>query len=74
MAKVATPIPDPEPLASLTQDTLKHMDAIVAELDAAKKNLDALEELGIDASLLREKINWGYKAREVILRSFGEKK
>ncbi len=74
MAKQAIPIPDPEPLASLTEETLKHMDAIGGELDAAKKNLDSLEELGIDTSRLREKINWGYKARDVILKTFGPKK
>ena len=74
MAKQPIPLPTPEPLASLTEETLKHMDAIVGELDEAKKNLDSLEELGIDTSRLREKINWGYKARDVILKTFGSKK
>lgn len=74
MAKQTTPIPDTEPLASLTKDTLNHINAVKSELDEAAKNLEALEELGIDTSRLREKINWGYKAREVILKTFGEKK
>jgi len=73
MAKQTTPIKDPEPLASLSRDTLEHMEAIKSELEAAKKGLDALDELGIDTSRLREKINWGFKAREVILKQFGEK-
>ena len=73
MAKVTTPIEDNEPLASLTQDTLDHINAIKGELDRATTDLDALEELGIDTSRLREKINWGYKAREVILKTFNKK-
>jgi len=73
MAKQTTPIPDPEPLASLTQDTMQHIDNIKAELDEASKALESLEELGLDTSRMREKINWGYKARDVILKTFGNK-
>ena len=69
----AKAIADPEPLASLTRDTMDHIEGVKAELDQASGDLDALEELGIDTSRLREKINWGYKAREVILKRFGEK-
>ena len=72
-AKQASPIPDPEPLATLTQDTLDHLDSIIKELDQAKKGLDALESLGIDSSLLREKIEWGYNARDMILKFYGKK-
>jgi len=73
MAKQVTPVKDPEPLASLTEDTLQHMDGIKGELDQASKDLESLEELGIDTSRLREKIQWGYKARETILKTFGKK-
>lgn len=73
-AKKAEVIPDSDPLVSLTADTLEHIDAIKAELDQASGDLDALETLGLDTSRLREKINWGYKARDVILARFGEKK
>ena len=73
MAKQTTPIVDNEPLASLTAETMEHIDAIKGELDKAAKDLEALEELGIDTSRLKEKINWGYKAREVILKTFDKK-
>ena len=73
MAKQATPIIDNEPLASLTAETMEHIDAIKGELDKAAKDLEALEELGIDTSRLKEKINWGYKAREVILKTYNNK-
>ena len=59
------------PLADLRQDAVDHLDKVKGELDEAAKDLDALEELGIDTSRLREKINWGYKARDVILKRFG---
>ncbi len=74
MVKVNAPIKDPEPLASLTAETMGHMDGIKQELDEAVKGLEALESLGIDTSRLKEKINWGYKARDVILKTFGPKK
>lgn len=69
--EVTKPLPVDEPLASLTEDTLKHIEEIKAELDRARGDLDALEELGLDTSRLREKIDWGYKARQVILDRFG---
>jgi len=59
------------PLADLKQEAIEHLDAIKGELDEARKDLDALEEIGIDTSRLRERINWGYKAREVILKRYG---
>ncbi len=71
--KVTPPLPD-EPLATLKEDTLEHIEAIKVELDRANADLDALEEIGIDTSRLREKIQWGYKARSVILDRFGPKK
>ena len=72
-SKVTPPLPD-EPLATLKEDTLEHLESVKAELDRAAADLDALEEIGIDTSRLREKINWGYKARSVILDRFGPKK
>lgn len=73
MAKSNNPIKDPSPLARLTDETMGHMDGIKEELDEAAKGLEALESLGIDTSRLREKIDWGYKARDVILKTFGRK-
>lgn len=74
MAKQSKTIPEDEPLAELKQDTLDHLDSVKGELDRATADLDALEELGIDTSRLRAKIEWGHKAREVILKRFGPKK
>ena len=63
-----------EPLAELKQETLDHLDAVKGELDQAAADLDALEEIGIDTSRLREKIEWGRKARKIILDRYGPKK
>jgi len=57
------------PLVELTEEARKHIDAMKAEIDASEKNLDGLEELGLDVSRLREKIDWARKAREVILKT-----
>lgn len=74
MANSKDPANRRTPLADLTDDSLRHLDSIKGELDTAAGDLDALEELGIDTSRLREKIAWGNKAREVILKRFGPAK
>jgi len=58
-----------DPLATLTDEALKHLEAIKGEIEKSKANLDALEEIGIDTSRLRDKIVWAEKARDVILRT-----
>lgn len=60
-----------KPLADLTKEAVDHLDAIKGELDEAQKDLDALKEIGIDVSRLEERIAWGNKAREIILKRFG---
>lgn len=57
------------PLVELTQEAKKHIDDMAAEIAASEKNLEGLEELGLDVSRLREKIEWAKKAREIILRT-----
>lgn len=68
------PVVAEDPLVTMTKETLEHIDGIKKELDQASGDLDALESLGIESSRLRERIEWGYKAREVILARFGQKK
>ena len=69
-----TPPDEINPLAELTQETLDHIADMRKHLDRATKDLDALGELGLDSSMLRQKIDWGHKAIEVILKSFGKPK
>jgi len=66
-----TPAETP-PLADLRNEAVAHLDAIKGELDEARKDLDALEAVGMDVSRLRERVDWGYKAREIILKRFGK--
>jgi len=61
--------PEVTPRVELTEEARKHIDAMKAEIEASEKNLDGLEELGLDVSRLREKIEWARKARETILKS-----
>jgi len=60
------------PFGALRDETITHLDTIKGELDEAAKDLDALEEIGMDVSRLRERVDWGYKAREVILKRYGK--
>jgi len=71
MAKTQN-IKDPAPLADLTEEAVKHLDAIGGELDEAEKDLDALSEIGMDVSRLRERIDWGRKARGIIMKRYGK--
>jgi len=58
-----------DPLASLTAEARENLEKVKDEIELSKRNLAALEELGIDVSRLREKIAWAEKAREVILKT-----
>jgi len=70
MAKNEKPTPDVPPLAELNAEALKHLEEMEKELDRAALDIEALESLGLDQSRLKEKIEWGRKAREVILKRF----
>ena len=59
------------PLADLRTEAVEHLDAIKGELDEADKDLDALEKIGLDVTRLRERVDWGHKARDIILERFG---
>lgn len=61
---------NPPPLAELRDEAVDHLDAIKAELDEAAKDLDALEKIGMDVSRLRERVEWGKRARDIILDRF----
>lgn len=61
------------PLVELNAEALKHLDEMGAHIDSAIGDMDAMEEIGIDQSRLREKLEWGKHAREVILKRFGSK-
>ena len=61
------------PLADLRDEAVDHLDAIKGELDEAQKDIEALEKIGMDVSRLRERIDWGYKARDIILERFKKK-
>lgn len=64
MAKVN----EDRPLAELTEESRRHIEEMGAELKRAEADLEALEELGLDVSRLRERVAWGKKARDVILK------
>lgn len=70
MAKQPEPQKEVEPLAELTAEGLKHIEAMGAELDESIKRIEDLEGLGFDMSRLKEHIEWSKKARDVVLKAF----
>ena len=62
-----------DPLVELKQEAIEHLENVKSSLEEAQKDIDALKEIGIDTSRLQERVNWGLKAREVILKRYGHK-
>lgn len=63
--------PEAGPFASLDAETRKHIESLESELIRARGDLDAMEELGLETSALRERVDWAEKARKIILERFG---
>ena len=58
------------PLHDVSAETIASLDAIGKELDVAQGDIEALEKIGMDVSRLKERLDWGRKAREIILERF----
>lgn len=61
------------PLDSLKDEALGNLDAMKDELDKASERITAFEEMGMNVDSLKEKINWAYKARDILLKTYGKK-
>jgi len=71
MAKIVNiPNTEPDPLATLTAEARKHIENLSAEIERVRGDLDAMEELGLDTSRLRERVDWAEKAQKTILERF----
>ena len=73
MAPVNKTVAPGGPLHDVSAETIKSMEAIGAELDIAQGDIEALEKIGMDVSSLKERLDWGRKAREIILERFKSK-
>lgn len=65
--KVNITAPEGDPLVTLTDEAREHIENLEPEINRAYGDIEAMESLGMDASRLREKVDWAKKAREVIL-------
>lgn len=59
--------PEPDPLITLTDEARKHIEGLDTELTRVEGDLEAMEELGLDTSRLKERVEWARKARKIIL-------
>ena len=57
-----------DPLVTLTADAKKEIDKLGKDIERSEGDMLALEELGLDVSRLRDKIEWARKAREIVLK------
>jgi len=74
MAKIVnTPPSDPDPLVTLNEEALKHIENLQPEIDRVRGDLAAMEELELDTSRLKERVDWAEKARKIILERFAPK-
>lgn len=74
MSPVTKMAPGPQgPLHDVSAETIKSLEAIGAELDTAQGDIEALEKIGMDVSRLKERLDWGRKAREIILERFNHR-
>ena len=70
MVQVSKPAAAGGPLHDVSAETIASLDAIGKELDVAQGDIEALEKIGMDVSRLKERLDWGRKAREIILERF----
>ena len=57
-----------DPLVTLTADAKIEIDKLGKDIERSEEDMKALEELGLDVSRLRDKIEWAKKAREIVLK------
>ena len=57
-----------DPLVTLTADAKIEIEKLGKDLERSEADMSALEELGLDVSRLRDKIEWAKKAREIVLK------
>lgn len=64
---MAKTVKDDDPLVKLDEETRKHLEEMGSDIEKSEKDLEALEELGIDTSRLKERVEWAKKARDIVL-------
>jgi hypothetical protein len=58
------------PAIKLTLEDKKKLESLQVDIERSEKAIAALKELNIDVKELEERIEWGKKAREVLLSEF----
>lgn len=65
--KIETGQGETDPLVSLNAEARKHIEDLGPQIEKSYEDLEAMESLGLESSMLREKLDWAKKARQVIL-------
>ncbi len=56
------------PLDFLTEEAIDSIDKLGGELEKGDALMDMLEEMGLDTSVLRERMEWSKKMRNIVLK------
>jgi len=68
MATKQTPNTNPvDPLITLKREAREKIEGMDANIAESEKLLDALDQLGIDVTRDRERLDWAKRARQTIL-------
>lgn len=59
-----------KPLFALTPEAKKRLEDMTTTIEQAEHSITAMKALGLDTTVLEEKIAWSKKAREILLGEF----
>ena len=68
--KLKNPIPADtphQPLFKISQQSIDRINRTAEEIPKVRKALNDLKRLGLDVSILEEKLEWSEKAREILM-------
>lgn len=62
---------EPDPFISLKDEAKKHILNLDKEIEQNQGDLDALEKVGFDVTMPRERLKFAKNMREVLIERFG---
>ena len=65
------PVTPPSAPIKLPPEVAERLRQIAPDLERAKGDIEALKKLGLDTSVLEDKLRWAELARSVLLERFG---
>lgn len=61
----------PRKAVKLPTKTKAELEAVKEDFESIKRAIGVMEELGVDVTEIKEKMDWAAKVRETLLKEFG---